>query len=272
MHYKWLYPSSWDKAFKKKWKRILNKVGSLIEEFSLIKEGDRILVAVSGGKDSLSLLYILWTLQKKAPISYSIFAYTLDQNQPGFSLEPLVEFYESLGVEYHITGQDTYSIVKEKIPEGKTYCSLCSRLRRGILYRDAPFLGANKIALGHHLDDAIETLFLNLFYTGRLASLPPILYAEDRRNIVIRPLLKVEEKELEEVASYLSFPTLPCNLCGSQPFLMRKEIKKWIKELEKRNPILKSSLRSALSKVEPRFLMDKRLYFMEAGGVEPPSW
>jgi len=234
-------------------------MGKAIEKFSLIKENDRIMVAVSGGKDSLSMLLLLREFQKKAPVHFEIFAFTLDQAQPGFSPDKLKNFYENIGIEHYIEKEDTYSIVTSILNADQTYCSLCSRLRRGILYSYARKSGANKLALGHHADDAIETLFLNLMYSGRLASMPPVLMNEAESCIVIRPMIFVDEKDLQELAEELNLPVIPCNLCGSQDNLQRRRVKAWIKEEEKQNKFLKSSLKKALTNVQPAHLWDADL-------------
>ncbi|HMV37069.1 MAG TPA: tRNA 2-thiocytidine(32) synthetase TtcA [Turneriella sp.] len=246
-------------AFRKEYKDILHEVGSLIAEYSLIEQGDRVMVAVSGGKDSHALLHILLDLQAKAPIDFSVVAYTLDQKQPGFDASSLIAYYEEIGVEYVLGERDTYSIVTEKIPAGQTFCSLCSRLRRGILYDEAQRLKANKIALGHHANDALETLLMNLFYSGKLAAMPPRLISDDGRNVVIRPLLRVTEDALAALAEQLNFPILPCNLCNNQEGLQRARIKQLIAEEQKRNPNLLHSARGAMANVKPSHLWDLSL-------------
>ena len=246
-------------AYRKKFKKLVNTVGKTIEQYKLIEEGDRVMVAVSGGKDSIGLLYILLHLQRKAPIDFDVFAYTLDQGQPGFDASELESLYNSMGVEYHIEYEDTYSIVMDKIEEGKTYCSLCSRLRRGILYTEAQRLRASKIALGHHADDAMETLLLNLLYSGRMAAMPPKLIGKDGKNVVIRPLIKVDETDMATLSRRMEFPIIPCNLCGSQNGMQRQRVKQWLKDEQERNPIIKASIKSALGKVEPLYLWDSRL-------------
>lgn len=245
--------------FRKKYKDILHQVGELVAAYRLINDGDRILVGVSGGKDSHALLHILLDLQAKAPIEFSVIAYTLDQKQPGFDASALISYYEEIGVEYVLAERDTYSVVTDKVPEGKTYCSLCSRLRRGILYDEAVRLGANKIALGHHANDALETLLLNLFYSGKIAAMPPHLTSDDGRNIVIRPLLPVAEKDLADLAAALRFPILPCNLCNNQEGLQRARIKALIESETARNPMLLYSARSAMANVKPSHLWDLAL-------------
>lgn len=245
--------------FRKKYKDILHQVGELISTYKLISEGDRIMVGVSGGKDSHALLHILLDLQAKAPVNFSVIAYTLDQKQPGFDASALISYYEEIGVEYILGERDTYSVVTEKIPEGKTFCSLCSRLRRGILYDEAVRLGANKIALGHHANDALETLLLNLFYSGKIAAMAPQLTSDDGRNLVIRPLLSVAEKDLAGLAQALRFPILPCNLCNNQEGLQRARIKALIQSESARNPMLLHSARSAMANVKPSHLWDLAL-------------
>ncbi len=245
--------------FRKRYKDILHNTGTLIAEHKLIENGDRIMVAVSGGKDSHALLHILADLMAKAPIGFSVVAYTLDQKQPGFDAAALIAYYEELGVEYVLGQRDTYSIVTDKIEPGSTYCSLCSRLRRGILYDEARRLGANKIALGHHANDALETLLMNLFYSGKLAAMPPKLISDDGLSVVIRPLLRVEEHSLAALAAALQFPILPCNLCNNQEGLQRTRIKKLIEDEIARNPILMHSAKAAMGNVKPSHLWDVAL-------------
>ena len=212
------------------------------------------MVAVSGGKDSIGLLYLLLDIREKSPIPFEIFAYTLDQSQPGFDSSELEEFYKDLGVEYYIEKEDTYSVVLDKTEHGKTYCSLCSRLRRGILYSKKGQYKANKLALGHHADDAMQTLMLNLLYSGRLAAISPKLISDDKNHIVIRPLIEADESELEWLSKVMGFPIIPCNLCSNQKNLQRQRIKKWIQKEESINPVVRGSFKSALKKVEPRHL------------------
>ncbi len=249
--------------FRKEYKNILHEVGSLIAEYDLIREGDRVMVAVSGGKDSHALLHILLDLQAKAPVDFSVFAYTLDQKQPGFDATSLTAYYDEIGVEYILGQRDTYSVVTEKIPAGQTFCALCSRLRRGILYDEAERLGATKIALGHHANDALETLMLNLFYSGKLAAMPPKLISDDGRNTVIRPLLRVAETELEALARTLNFPILPCNLCNNQEGLQRARIKALLADESRRNPNLIHSAKRAMANIKPSHLWDNSVTRIE---------
>lgn len=253
-------------VFRKEYKNILHEVGSLVSEHTLIEQGDRILVAVSGGKDSHAMLHILLDLQMKAPIDFSLVAYTLDQKQPGYDASALIAYYEEIGVEYVLGERDTYSVVTEKIPAGQTFCSLCSRLRRGILYDEAIRLGANKIALGHHANDALETLLMNLFYSGKLAAMPPRLISDDGRNTVIRPLLRVTEHAIAALAQQLDFPILPCNLCSNQEGLQRARIKQLLTAEQERNPNLLHSARAALANVKPSHLWDLSLQTQRQSG------
>lgn len=236
-------------------KRLLSLLGQASAEFGLIEPNDRIMVAVSGGKDSFGLLYLLREVQKKAPFDFSIIAVNLDQKQPGFPQDVLPNYLAREGYDFRIIEEDTYSIVKEKVPEGKTYCSLCSRLRRGILYNVAEELGATKLALGHHRDDAIETLLLNLFYSGQTKAMPAKLRSDDGRNTVIRPLIYCAESDLAELARMKQFPIIPCNLCGSQENLKRQEIKELIATLEQTNPKLRGNLLASLKNVRMTHLL-----------------
>ena len=240
--------------------RLLRLVGETIGEYGLIKDGDKIMVCLSGGKDSYALLDVLLVLQRRAPIHFDLVAVNLDQKQPGFPAHILPDYLSRIGVPFHIETRDTYSIVKRLIPEGQTTCSLCSRLRRGILYRVATELGATKIALGHHRDDIIETLFLNLFYTGKLKTMPPKLRSKDGLHVVIRPLSAVRESDLARYAELRAFPIIPCDLCGSQEDLKRKEIKGMLREWEQRSPGCTDSMFAALSNVAPPLLLDRRLF------------
>ncbi|WP_425495746.1 tRNA 2-thiocytidine(32) synthetase TtcA [Paraburkholderia hayleyella] len=244
----------------KLFKRLTRQVGQAIGDYNMISEGDKVMVCLSGGKDSYAMLDILLRLRERAPIHFEIVAVNLDQKQPGFPEHILPEYLTQLEIPFHIENQDTYSIVKRLVPEGKTTCSLCSRLRRGILYRVAGELGATKIALGHHRDDILQTLLLNLFYGGKLKGMPPKLQSDDGKNIVIRPLAYVKETDLERYAELREFPIIPCNLCGSQPNLKRAEMKALVRDWEKRFPGRIENMFNALSKVVPSHLMDSTLF------------
>lgn len=237
-------------------KRLCRQVGQAIIDFNMIEEGDRVMVCVSGGKDSFGLLDILIKLQKRAPINFEIVAVNLDQKQPGFPAHILPEYLAKLGIEYHIETQDTYSIVKKVITEGKTMCSLCSRLRRGILYRVADELKITKIALGHHRDDMLHTFFLNMFFAGKLKGMPPKLVSDDGGHIVIRPLANVAEKDLIRWAEHRQFPIIPCSLCGSQENLQRQEIKRMVHQWERQYPGRTETMFTAMQNVVPSHLMD----------------
>lgn len=241
-------------------KRLVRETGRAISDFNMIEDGDKVMVCLSGGKDSYSMLDILLTLKARAPINFDIIAVNLDQKQPGFPDHVLPEYLESINVPYHIATQDTYSVVTRVIPEGKTMCSLCSRLRRGILYRVASELGATKIALGHHRDDILGTFFLNLFYGGRMKAMPPKLMSDDGKHIVIRPLAYVPEKDLIAYSTLKQFPIIPCNLCGSQENLKRKEVGRMIAEWDKHFPGRSMNVFGALSRVVPTHLMDRELF------------
>jgi tRNA 2-thiocytidine biosynthesis protein TtcA len=241
-------------------KRLRRQAGQAIADFDMIREGDKVMACLSGGKDSYALLDILLHLRSHAPIAFDIVAVNLDQKQPGFPEHVLPEYLTKLGVPFHIENQDTYSIVKRVIPEGKTMCSLCSRLRRGVLYRVAQELGATKIALGHHRDDILETFLLNMFYGGKLKSMPPKLVSDDGRNVVIRPLAYCEESDLEAYAALRQFPIIPCTLCGSQVNLKRKEMKAMLREWEKRQPGRVETILTSLQNVRPSHLMDRTLF------------
>ncbi|MAD75879.1 MAG: tRNA 2-thiocytidine(32) synthetase TtcA [Rheinheimera sp.] len=241
-------------------KRLRRGVGQAISDFGMISDGDKIMVCLSGGKDSYTMLDILLNLQQSAPISFSIVAVNLDQKQPGFPAEVLPNYLQGIGVDYHIVTEDTYAIVKEKIPEGKTTCSLCSRLRRGILYRTAKELGATKIALGHHRDDMLETLFLNMFYGGKMKSMPPKLISDNGEHIVIRPLAYCKEKDIEKYAQAREFPIIPCNLCGSQDGLQRQVIKEMLQDWDKRFPGRIETMFQAMQNVVPSHLADNSLF------------
>ncbi len=246
--------------FNKLQKRLRRLVGEAIVDFNMIEEGDRIMVCLSGGKDSYAMLDILMALKKIAPVQFDLVAVNMDQKQPGFPEHVLPNYLDALSIEYHIIERDTYSIVKSVIPEGKTTCGLCSRLRRGTLYGFAEQIGATKIALGHHKDDIVETLFLNLFHGGRLKAMPPKLLADDKRNIIIRPLAYCREYDLSAYASARDFPIIPCNLCGSQENLQRQAIKGMLQEWDKTAPGRVETIFSALQKVSPSQLADRNLF------------
>jgi len=237
-------------------KKLCRLVGQAIGDFGMIAEGDRVMVCISGGKDSYAMLDILMKLRERAPIHFDIVAVNLDQKQPNFPAEILPNYLKSLGIQYHIEEQDTYSIVKRVIPEGKTTCGLCSRLRRGILYRVADELGATKIALGHHRDDILETLMLNMFYAGKLKGMPPKLRSDDGKHLVIRPLAYVPEKLLERYATDMNFPIIPCDLCGSQPNLQRQVMKEMLRDWEKKHPGRVENLFRSMHHIVPSHLMD----------------
>ncbi|MCM3564691.1 tRNA 2-thiocytidine(32) synthetase TtcA [Hydrogenophaga intermedia] len=244
-------------------KRLCREVGRAIVDFNMIEEGDRVMVCVSGGKDSYGLLDILLKLQQRAPVNFELIAVNLDQKQPGFPEHVLPEYLGKLGVKFHIENQDTYSIVKRVIPEGKTLCSLCSRLRRGILYRVAGELGATKIALGHHRDDILQTLLLNMFFGGKLKGMPPKLVSDDGRNVVIRPLAYVPEKDLARWAEVRQFPIIPCTLCGSQENLQRKQVGNLLREWDAKFPGRVENMFNALQNVVPSHLLDRSLFPFE---------
>src|SRR5690554_5077582 len=260
--------------FNKLQKRIRRTVGQAIQDYNMIENGDRIMVCLSGGKDSYTLLDTLRFLQRIAPVKFEVIAVNLDQKQPGFPEHILPAYLEAEGVDYRIIEEDTYSIVKEKIPEGKTTCSLCSRLRRGILYRVATELGATKIALGHHRDDMLETLMLNMFYGGKMKSMPPKLVSDNGKHVVIRPLAYAREKDIAEYANHMNFPIIPCNLCGSQENLQRKVIKDLLKQWDRQYPGRIESMSTALQNVVPSHLADSQLFdfkSIEANGEENPD-
>jgi tRNA 2-thiocytidine biosynthesis protein TtcA len=244
-------------------KRLCREVGRAIVDYNMIEEGDRVMVCVSGGKDSYGLLDILLKLQQRAPVNFELIAVNLDQKQPGFPEHVLPEYLGRLGVKFHIENQDTYSIVKRVIPEGKTLCSLCSRLRRGILYRVAGELGATKIALGHHRDDILQTLLLNMFFGAKLKGMPPKLVSDDGKNVVIRPLAYVPEKDLARWAEVRGFPIIPCTLCGSQENLQRKQVGNLLREWDAKFPGRVENMFSALQNVVPSHLMDRSLFPFE---------
>jgi tRNA 2-thiocytidine biosynthesis protein TtcA len=255
-------------------KRLCRLVGEAIVQYNLIEAGDKVMVCLSGGKDSYGLLDILLKLQARAPVRFELVAVNLDQKQPGFPAQVLPDYLTQLGVPFHIENQDTYSIVKDKIPEGKTMCSLCSRLRRGILYRVASELGATKIALGHHRDDILQTLLLNMFFGGKLKAMPPKLASDDGRHVVIRPLALVSESDLVTWAEHRAFPIIPCTLCGSQDNLQRQLVGDMLRDWEKRHPGRLDNMLHALQHVVPSHLMDKSQFDFEglrATGVANPE-
>ena len=255
--------------FNKLQKRLRREVGNAIADFNMIEDGDRIMVCLSGGKDSYTLLDILMSLQKSAPINFHLIAVNLDQKQPGFPEHVLPEYLESIGVDYKIVNEDTYSIVKEKVPEGKTTCSLCSRLRRGILYRTAKELGCTKIALGHHRDDILETLFLNMFHGGKLKSMPPKLKSDNDEHIVIRPLAYAKEKDIAKYSEVKGFPIIPCNLCGSQENLQRQNIKSMLNEWDRNHPGRIESMFNAVKNIVPSHLADTELFDFKTLSQQP---
>ena len=246
--------------FNKLQKRLRRNVGNAISDFGMIEDGDKVMVCLSGGKDSYTLLDILLNLQQSAPIKFDIVAVNLDQKQPGFPEHVLPEYLESIGVDYKIVQENTYGIVKEKIPEGKTTCSLCSRLRRGILYRTATELGATKIALGHHRDDMLATLFLNMFYGGKMKSMPPKLISDDGKQIVIRPLAYCKEKDIKKYAIAKEFPIIPCNLCGSQPNLQRQVVKEMLNTWDRQYPGRLETMFSAMQNITLSHMCDPKLF------------
>ncbi|MDC9613825.1 tRNA 2-thiocytidine(32) synthetase TtcA [Xenorhabdus khoisanae] len=246
--------------FNKLQKRLRRSVGNAIIDYNMIEANDVVMACISGGKDSFAMLDILLNLQKAAPIKFEVVAVNLDQKQPGFPEYILPQYFESLDIPYYIVDKDTYSVVKEKVPEGKTTCGLCSRLRRGTLYSFAEKIGATKIALGHHLDDIVETLFLNMFHGSRMKAMPPKLRSDDGRNVVIRPLAYCREKDLIKYAEHKAFPIIPCNLCGSQENLQRKTIKAMLVDWDKKTPGRVESIFKSLQNVSPSQLADRTLF------------
>ncbi|NVC93400.1 tRNA 2-thiocytidine(32) synthetase TtcA [Vibrio parahaemolyticus] len=246
--------------FNKLQKRLRRNVGNAITEYNMIEEGDVVMACISGGKDSFAMLDILLNLQKAAPIKFEVVAVNLDQKQPGFPEHILPEYFETLDIPYYIVDKDTYSVVKEKVPEGKTTCGLCSRLRRGTLYSFAEKIGATKLALGHHMDDIVETMFLNMFHGSRLKAMPPKLRSDDGRNVVIRPLTYCREKDLIKYAEHKDFPIIPCNLCGSQENLQRQSIKAMLIEWDKKTPGRVEAIFKSIQNVSPSQLADKELF------------
>lgn len=241
-------------------KRLRSKVGKAIADFNMIEEGDVVMAAISGGKDSFAMLDILLSLKKSAPVSFEVIAVNLDQKQPGFPEHVLPNYFESLNIPYYIVDKDTYSVVKEKVPEGKTTCGLCSRLRRGTLYSFAEKIGATKIALGHHMDDIVETLFLNMFFGAKLKSMPPKLRADDNRNIVIRPMSYCREKDLVDFAEVRAYPIIPCNLCGSQENLQRQNIKAMLTTWDQQTPGRVENIFKSIMNISPSQLADRELF------------
>jgi len=239
---------------------LISATGKAIGDYNMVEDGDTVLVCMSGGKDSYTMLMMMLALQERAPITFKIIAMNLDQKQPGFPEDILPTYLEKLGVEYRIVEADTYSVVKEKIPEGKTTCSLCSRLRRGIIYTAAKKLGATKIALGHHRDDIVETLFLNMFFGAKMKSMPPKLATNDKQNVVIRPLAYCGERDIAAYARGMGFPIIPCNLCGSQENLQRQNIKNMLHAWEREQPGRVNNIFRAITNVEPSHLADTNLY------------
>ncbi|HSH72570.1 MAG TPA: tRNA 2-thiocytidine(32) synthetase TtcA [Methylophilaceae bacterium] len=254
------YPDSVSANFLKLRNSLISATGKAIGDYNMIEDGDTVLVCMSGGKDSYTMLMMLLALQERAPIDFKLIAMNLDQKQPNFPEHILPEYLKNLGVDYRIVEADTYSIVKEKIPEGKTTCSLCSRLRRGVIYTTAKELGANKIALGHHRDDIVETLFLNMFFGAKLKSMPPKLATNDKQNIVIRPLAYCSEKDIASYARGMEFPIIPCDLCGSQENLQRQKVKDMLHAWEREQPGRINNIFRAITNVEPSHLADTKLY------------
>jgi len=253
-------PDNHSNNFIKLRNSLISATGKAIGDYNMIEEGDTVLVCMSGGKDSHAMLMTLLALQERAPINFKLIAMNLDQKQPGFPADILPAYFEKLGIDYRIVEADTYSIVKEKIPEGKTTCSLCSRLRRGVIYTTAKELGANKIALGHHRDDIVETLFLNLFFGAKMKAMPPKLATNDKQNIVIRPLAYCSEKDIASYARQMEFPIIPCDLCGSQENLQRQKVKDMLQNWEREQPGRINNIFRAITNVEPSHLADTNLY------------
>tara|TARA_Y100001960_G_scaffold329799_1_gene422098 strand:+ start:2130 stop:3023 length:894 start_codon:yes stop_codon:yes gene_type:complete len=249
--------------FNKLQKRLRRNVGNAITDYNMIEEGDVVMACISGGKDSFAMLDILLNLQKAAPIKFEVVAVNLDQKQPGFPEHILPDYFETLNIPYYIVDKDTYSVVKEKVPEGKTTCGLCSRLRRGTLYSFAEKIGATKLALGHHMDDIVETMFLNMFHGSRLKAMPPKLRSDDGRNVVIRPLTYCREKDLIKYAEHKQFPIIPCNLCGSQENLQRQAIKAMLIDWDKKTPGRVDAIFKSIQNVSPSQLADKNLFDFE---------
>lgn len=252
-------------------KRLRRLTGQAIADFNMIEDGDKVMVCLSGGKDSYTMLEILRNLQASAPIEFSIVAVNLDQKQPGFPEHILPEYLNSIGVDYHILERDTYSIVKELVPEGKTTCGLCSRLRRGSLYGFADEIGATKIALGHHRDDILETLFLNMFFGGKIKSMPPKLLSDDGRHMVIRPLAYCKEEDIQTFSDYKEYPIIPCNLCGSQENLQRQVIKNMLQQWDKEYPGRTDTLFTSMQNIVPSHMADTDLFNFKDLSISPDA-
>ncbi len=259
-----ILPEKPSHKFLKLRKKLIGLTGKAIMQFNMIEDGDKVMVCISGGKDSFTMLTMLLALKKRAPINFDIIAVNLDQKQPNFPENVLPDYFRAHNIPYEIVNEDTYSIVKAKIPEGKTTCSLCSRLRRGILYKTAKRIGATKIALGHHKNDIVETFFLNMFHGSKLKSMPPKLLSDDKQNIIIRPLSFCEEKEITSYSKVMDFPIIPCDLCGSQENLERKKIKFMLNAWEKETPGRINNIFGALSNIELSHLADNRLFNFES--------
>lgn len=249
-------------------KRLRRKVGQAIVDFNMIEEGDKVMVCLSGGKDSYTMLDVLMSLQRSAPINFELVAVNLDQKQPGFPEHILPEYLEKLGVAYHVIEKDTYSVVKELVPEGKTTCGLCSRLRRGTLYGYAEQHGFTKIALGHHRDDMVETMFLNMFYGGKMKAMPPKLLSDDKKNVVIRPLAYCKEKDIVKYSEAKEFPIIPCNLCGSQPNMQRQNVKAMLQQWDKEQPGRIETIFSAMQDIAPSQMADRALFDFQSLSLE----
>ncbi|MCB9761846.1 MAG: tRNA 2-thiocytidine(32) synthetase TtcA [Alphaproteobacteria bacterium] len=249
-------------------KRLLRQISQINKEFGLLEAGDRVMVGVSGGKDSYALMHLLEHLRRRSPVPFTLVGVNLDQGHPGFPAHVIEGWFQDNGFEYRMLKRDTYSVVLDKIPEGRTYCSLCSRLRRGILYSAAQDLGCTKIALGHHRDDLIETVMLNLFFSGQLKSMAPRLHSDDGRNVVIRPLAYCAEEDIAAYAQMMGFPVVPCDLCGSQENLQRQQIKAMLKDLEREHPRIKGSMLAALRNVRVSHLLDTDLLALKGLSFE----
>jgi tRNA 2-thiocytidine biosynthesis protein TtcA len=263
-------PMTISNTLQKLRKFLEGRTGKAIGDYNMIEDGDTILVCMSGGKDSYTLLAMLMALQQRAPVKFRLIAMNLDQKQPGFPADVLPRYFESIGIEYRIVEADTYSVVKEKIPEGKTTCSLCSRLRRGIIYRTAKELGANKIALGHHRDDMVHTLFLNLLFGGKMKAMPPKLVTDDKAHVVIRPLAYCPENDIAKFARGMEFPIIPCNLCGSQENLQRQKIKEMMQDWDRRFPGRTEAVFTAMQNVVPSHLADNALFDFRSLTLDTP--